>query len=82
MTAWCRMPRGTPVLAVSSAYHVPRCVALLRIAGLRARGSGATAGRRIPRASRLYWSLRELPALVWDVVLALWLRSLGRLRAG
>jgi uncharacterized SAM-binding protein YcdF (DUF218 family) len=75
------IPRGTAVLAVSSAYHVPRCLALLRIAGLRAHGLGATAGRRIPPASRLYWSLREIPALAWDVVLALWLRSLGRLGA-
>jgi uncharacterized SAM-binding protein YcdF (DUF218 family) len=76
------IPRGTTVLAVSSAHHVPRCVALLRIAGLRARGLGATAGQRIPRASRLYWSLREIPALAWDIPLALWLRSLGRFRAG
>ncbi|GIX09822.1 YdcF family protein [Elioraea sp.] len=75
------IPRGTPVLAVTSGYHLPRCVALLRIAGLAARGLGATPGRRIPRASRLYWSLREIPALAWDLVLALWLRSLGRLSA-
>jgi uncharacterized SAM-binding protein YcdF (DUF218 family) len=75
------IPRGTAVLAVSSAYHVPRCVALLRIAGLRARGLGATAGRRMGRAGWLYWSARELPAVVWDVALALWLRMAGRLRA-
>lgn len=75
------IPRGTAVVAVSSAYHVPRCVALLRIAGLRAHGLGATAGRRIGRAGRLYWTLRELPAVVWDVTLALWLRVAGRLRA-
>ncbi len=75
------IPRGTAVVAVSSAYHVPRCVALLRIAGLRARGLGATAGRRISRGNRLYWTLREPPAVVWDVTLALWLRLAGRLRA-
>lgn len=76
------IPHGTAVVAVSSAYHVPRCVALLRIAGLRPRGLGATTGRRIGRAGRLYWTLRELPAVAWDVILALWLRLLGRLRAG
>jgi uncharacterized SAM-binding protein YcdF (DUF218 family) len=75
------IPRGTPVVAVSSAYHVPRCVALLRIAGLRPRGLGATAGRRVGRLGRLYWTLREPPAAVWDVSLALWLRSTGRLGA-
>ena len=26
--------------------------------------------------------LREIPALAWDIPLALWLRSLGRLRPG
>ena len=75
------IPRSSAVLAVSSAYHVPRCVALLRIAGFAARGLGATAGPRIPRASRLYWSLREVPALPWDAALACWLRLAGRLRA-
>lgn len=75
------IPRGTTVIAVSSAYHVPRCVALLRIAGLRARGLGATAGRRIGRAGWVYWTLRELPAVAWDVVLALWLRAAGRFGA-
>lgn len=80
-TAARLIPRGTPVLAVTSAYHLPRCVALLRIAGLAARGLGATPGRRVPRAGRLYWRLREIPALAWDIALALWLRGLGRLRA-
>ncbi|WP_439580387.1 YdcF family protein [Elioraea sp.] len=75
------IPRDTAVLAVTSAYHVPRCVVLLRIAGLRARGLGATAGRRIGRAHRLYWTARELPAAVWDMALALWLRMAGRLGA-
>lgn len=75
------IPRGTAVIAVSSTYHVPRCVALLRIAGLRARGLGATAGWRIGRAGWLYWTLRELPAVPWDVTLALWLRAAGRFGA-
>jgi uncharacterized SAM-binding protein YcdF (DUF218 family) len=75
------IPRGTTVVAVSSAYHVPRCVALLRIAGLRARGLGATPGRRIGRPGWLYWSARELPAVAWDVVLALWLRTTRRFGA-
>ncbi len=66
--------RGARVLAVSSRYHVPRCVALLRLAGLRARGFGATPSRREPLAGRLYWPLREPAALLWDAAIAAWLR--------
>jgi uncharacterized SAM-binding protein YcdF (DUF218 family) len=71
------IPRSSAVLAVSSAYHVPRCVVLLRLAGFRARGLGATAGHRIGRAGWFWWAARELPAVIWDVVLALWLRATG-----
>jgi uncharacterized SAM-binding protein YcdF (DUF218 family) len=71
------IPRGRVVLAVSSTYHVPRCVVLLRLAGFRARGLGATTGRRIGRAGWFWWTARELPAVVWDVFLALWLRATG-----
>jgi uncharacterized SAM-binding protein YcdF (DUF218 family) len=69
-----------PVYAATSAYHMPRCVALLRLAGVPARGS------RPPRALaaftwrlRWYWRMRELPALPYDATLALGLRLLRRL---
>ncbi len=69
-----------PVFAATSAYHLPRCVLLLRLAGLPARacqpppGPAAT-GRR----QRWYWRLREIPAVPWDAALLLWLRVSGRL---
>lgn len=69
-----------PVVAASSAYHLLRCVLLLRLAGLPARacppppGPAATA-----RCRRWRWRLREVPALPWDAALVLWLRLTGRL---
>lgn len=60
------------VYAASSAYHLPRCVVLLRLAGLDARacppppGAAATGFRR-----RWYWRLRELVALPVDSALML-----------
>jgi uncharacterized SAM-binding protein YcdF (DUF218 family) len=69
-----------PVYAATSAYHLPRCVTLLRLAGLRARPAppppwpAARAWRR-----RWYWRLREAAALPLDAVLLLWLRATGSL---
>ena len=68
-----------PVFAATSAYHLPRCVLLLRLAGLPARacppppGPAATSWR-----TRWRWRLREIPALPWDAALVLWLRATGR----
>lgn len=68
-----------PVFAASSAYHLPRCVLLLRLAGLPARacppppGPAATGWRK-----RWYWRLREIPAMPWDAALVLWLRAARR----
>lgn len=68
-----------PVYAASSAYHLPRCVLLLRLAGFWAR---ACPPPRVPAArscaKRWYWRLREVPALPWDAGLML----LARLRGG
>lgn len=61
------------VYAASSAYHLPRCVVLLRLAGLDVRAcppprrAASTGFRR-----RWYWRLRELVALPVDAVLMLW----------
>jgi uncharacterized SAM-binding protein YcdF (DUF218 family) len=68
------------VYAASSAYHLPRCVLLLRLAGLQARRCPpplAPAARSV--SLRWYWRLREVPALPWDVALMLALRLLRRL---
>jgi len=67
-----------PVLAASSGYHLPRCVLLLRLAGLPARavrpvGPAATGWRQ-----RWWWRLREMPALPYDAALMLWHRARGR----
>lgn len=68
-----------PVLAASSAYHLPRCVLLLRLAGLPACAVPAPPG---PAASgwraRWWWRLREVAALPYDAALLLWLRLRGR----
>ncbi|MEA2787732.1 MAG: hypothetical protein QOG73_138 [Acetobacteraceae bacterium] len=80
--AVARMLRGrSPIIACgsvyacTSAYHLPRCLMLLRLAGIRAR---ACPPPPVPAAasrwSRWYWRLRETPALPYDAVLMLWLR--------
>lgn len=81
-TAARLIPRGALVLAVSSRYHLPRCVVLLRLAGLAARGLGATPSRRQALAGRLYWPLREPAAFAWDAALAAWLRLVGKFGSG
>ncbi len=69
-----------PVYAASSGYHLPRCVLLLRLAGLHARAAVppiVPAARSIRQ--RWYWRLRELPAIPYDAGLLLMLRGLRRL---
>lgn len=79
--ACARMMAGHdgPVYAATSAYHLPRCLALLRIAGLRAHACPPPSG---PASSntrkRWYWRLREIPALPIDAALLAWLRLRGR----
>ncbi|WP_426954961.1 YdcF family protein [Muricoccus radiodurans] len=64
------------VLAVSSRYHLPRCVMLLRLAGLKARpGLPAQPG---PGFAEWRWRLREAPAIPYDAVLAVWRRLVSR----
>lgn len=68
-----------PVFAATSAYHLPRCVLLLRIAGLTAHGCPPTWGP--PSSSigkRWYWRLREIPAIPVDAAMLLVLRLLGK----
>ena len=69
-----------PVYAATSAYHLPRCVLLLRLAGLPARACPPPA---VPAAQtfrrRWYWRLRETAALPVDAALLIALRLSGRL---
>ena len=61
-----------PVFVASSLYHLPRCLVLLRLLGVRAR---AAVPPIVPAAThrwrRCYWWLREVPAIPYDATLAL-----------
>jgi uncharacterized SAM-binding protein YcdF (DUF218 family) len=67
-----------PVFAATSRYHLPRCLLLLRLAGVPARPVpiGASGGARWSR--RWFWRLREMPAIPYDAALMLWERARGR----
>ena len=71
---------GGPVYAASSAYHLPRCVVLLRLAGIHARpcppppALAAALWRK-----RWWWRMREVPALPWDAAFVVWLRIKGKI---
>lgn len=71
---------AAPVYACTSAYHLPRCLMLLRLAGVAAR---ACPPPPVPAATgwskRWYWRLRETPALPYDAALLLWHRARGQL---
>jgi vancomycin permeability regulator SanA len=71
---------GATIYAVSSAYHLPRCVALLRLAGIAAMPCPPP---KFPAAQSLrkrwFWRLREGLALPYDCALVLGLRLGGRL---
>ena len=60
-------PTAAAVYVATSAYHMPRCVLLLRLEGLRARPGRAATGAASARWSkRWYWRLRELAAIPLD----------------
>lgn len=66
---------GGPVYAATSAYHLPRCVLLLGMAGLDAHRSPPAIGPASSRWwRRCWWRLRELPAIPVDCLLMLWFR--------
>lgn len=81
--ACARLLRGMghagPVRVATSGYHLPRCVALFRLAGVAARPAPPPAlppGH--PWTARWRWRLREGAALPWDAGLMLWHRLRGR----
>ena len=66
-----------PVFAATSGYHLPRCLLLLRLAGMPARAvPPPAADPSLPR--RWFWRLREAPALPYDAALMLVARLRGR----
>jgi uncharacterized SAM-binding protein YcdF (DUF218 family) len=68
----------TPVFVATSAFHLPRCLALLRLAGVAARPAAPT-GTGDRGVTTGYWWLREAAALPYDVALTLWHRLTGTL---
>nr|WP_294544221.1 YdcF family protein [uncultured Rhodopila sp.] len=70
---------ASPVYACTSAYHLPRCLVLLRLAGIRTQACPPPPVPAATRRSRRwFWRLRETPALPYDALLLLWLRARGR----
>ncbi len=82
VVAVARLLKGAdgPVYAATSAYHMPRCVLLLGIAGLDAHRSQASIG---PASSRIlrcwWWALRELPAIPIDCLILGWMKFRKRI---
>ena len=68
--ACVRLLRATPapVRVATSAYHLPRCLLLLRLCGIPARACPPPPDG----AGRWFWRLREAAAIPWDVVALLW----------
>ncbi|TDH61102.1 YdcF family protein [Dankookia rubra] len=72
------MGHAGPVFAATSRYHLPRCLLLLRLAGVAARRVPIGASGNVGLAQRWYWRLREMPAIPYDAALVLWERARGR----
>jgi vancomycin permeability regulator SanA len=67
-------------MVATSRYHLPRCLALLCLAGMAARPCPSCPGLEAGAGwKKWYWRVREVPALPYDVTLALWYRATGRL---
>lgn len=75
-----QQPSHGPVMLATSAYHLPRCLILLRLFGIAARPCPPPRGSATGTWwKRWYWRAREVAALPYDVTLALWLRIIERL---
>jgi uncharacterized SAM-binding protein YcdF (DUF218 family) len=67
------------IYVATSFYHLPRCLLLLRLAGVPARPARPPSAAAASQWRRWYWRLRETPALPYDVLLLLLLRLSRRL---
>jgi uncharacterized SAM-binding protein YcdF (DUF218 family) len=75
-----RLDASAHVYLATSDFHLPRCLTLFRLAGLPARPCPAIRAQAAGSSwRRWYWRLREIPALPYDALLAIWLRLCGRL---
>ncbi len=67
------------VYAATSGYHLPRCVLLLRLAGVAAHACPPPAfPAALKLRTRWFWRLRECAAIPVDAALMLWLRAARR----
>ncbi len=75
-----RGSRRRRIYAATSAYHLPRCVLLMRLAGLPARPCPPPAFPAARRwQTRWYWRLRECAAIPWDFAIIVARRVTRRL---
>ena len=65
---------AAPVFVATSLYHQPRCLLVLRLLGVRARAAVPPMPAATHWWRRCYWWLREVPAIPYDAVLAVWWR--------
>lgn len=66
------------IVLCSSSFHLPRCWLIFRVLGFAVRTAEIQSDRRILGSSRwLRASVREGPAIVWDVAIALGRRLLS-----
>jgi len=71
---------GGTVYAASNGFHLPRCLLLMRLAGMKARACPAPRGAASHHAWKVWlWRAREVLALPYDAALILWLRLVRRL---
>ncbi len=66
-----------PIHVATSGYHLPRCLLLLRLAGITAHACPPPPAAQTFR-QRWRWRLREVPAIPYDAALILALRLLRR----
>jgi uncharacterized SAM-binding protein YcdF (DUF218 family) len=68
------------VRVATHGYHLPRVLALFRLAGLPARAVPPPAGpSETGQPRQWYWRLREVPAVPYDAALMLWARLRRRI---
>ena len=69
-----------PVMLATHRYHLPRCLSLFWVAGVKAAAVPPPAGPSVTgKPRRWFWRLREVPAVPYDVGLMLWERVRRRL---
>jgi uncharacterized SAM-binding protein YcdF (DUF218 family) len=68
---------AVPVHVATSGYHLPRCLLLLRMAGIAALACAPPASAE-GLWQRWHWRVREAAAIPYDAVLMLGLRLAGR----